>query len=504
MRSKQALYNLISNIIFQIATAAVGIILPRLIIETYGSEINGMVSSIRQFISYLQIVEAGVGVASITALYGPLAQKDTYSINSILSATRNFYRKSGVIFIILIAALSIIYPIIVRDQVNIFTASLMVFILGGTTIVEYFLIGKYRVLLIADQKNYVMFIIQTIATIFNFLVVMLLISLNCSIIVVQLSSTLIFFCRYFCILFYIKRYYPNLSFDTKPNNEAINQKWDVLIHQIAALVTINTPVVLLTIFGTLKEVSIYSIYYFVFAAVAMIISSFSSGFMSGFGQLIATGDKDKLKKAFSLYEFIFYPVLFWAYSCAAVLIMPFISFYTINMTDAHYYRPVLAILFIVAGLINNIRTPSMTMVSAAGHFKNTTSRAIIEAIISFISTLIFVNIYGVEGILIGAIVTSSYRTIDFIYYSAKYILEKSITSTIQKIGRNAIISIGFVVIFSKIIPAKTATIIEWLLYAIITGCTGAVVFILVNYLFDRKAAYDIYLRMKTIIFSRRA
>ena len=74
-RKKSVLLTVSSNLFLQFVTVICGFILPPLIIVHFGSAMNGMVSSIKQFISYLNIVEAGVGGAAIVALYKPLAEK---------------------------------------------------------------------------------------------------------------------------------------------------------------------------------------------------------------------------------------------------------------------------------------------------------------------------------------------------------------------------------------------------------------------------------------------
>lgn len=51
--------------------------------------------------------------------------------------------------------------------------------------------------------------------------------------------------------------------------------------------------------------------------------------------------------------------------------MPFIEIYTVNMTDINYIYPTLAKLFILVGIANNIRIPTSTIVTSAGHFKET-------------------------------------------------------------------------------------------------------------------------------------
>ncbi|MFR6667500.1 MAG: hypothetical protein ACLUQX_15335, partial [Thomasclavelia spiroformis] len=119
-----------------------------------------MVSSITQFIGYLALVEAGIGNASIVQLYKPLAENSIDEVNGILSATNKFYKKSGSLFIFLVIILLIIYPLFVSGQVDYCTVVWMFCILSLSSIFDYFFLGKYRVLLTADQKLYVINYVQ--------------------------------------------------------------------------------------------------------------------------------------------------------------------------------------------------------------------------------------------------------------------------------------------------------------------------------------------------------
>ena len=75
MRGKKALLNSAASLMLEFVTVICGFIVPRLIIGTYGSEVNALTSSISQFLSYIALVEAGVGGVIRAALYKPLAEK---------------------------------------------------------------------------------------------------------------------------------------------------------------------------------------------------------------------------------------------------------------------------------------------------------------------------------------------------------------------------------------------------------------------------------------------
>ena len=68
--------NTISSLLLQFTTVVCGFILPRLILASFGSTINGLVSSISQFLSIIALLEMGVGAVMQSSLYKPLSEKD--------------------------------------------------------------------------------------------------------------------------------------------------------------------------------------------------------------------------------------------------------------------------------------------------------------------------------------------------------------------------------------------------------------------------------------------
>lgn len=122
----------------QLVTFISGLIVPRLILSTFGSEANGLVSSITQFLNYIALVEGGIGSVVLTALYGPLAKKDDRKISSVLKAAENFFRQIASIFVFYTIALACVYPIVIKSSFSwLYVASLTV-ILSFTLFIQYF------------------------------------------------------------------------------------------------------------------------------------------------------------------------------------------------------------------------------------------------------------------------------------------------------------------------------------------------------------------------------
>lgn len=92
-RRKKFIHNSFSSIIKQLVGLLSALILPRLMLVTYGSEINGLVSSIGQFLALISIFDAGMGVVIEASLYKPLSQNDSIGISKVLASGKKFYNK---------------------------------------------------------------------------------------------------------------------------------------------------------------------------------------------------------------------------------------------------------------------------------------------------------------------------------------------------------------------------------------------------------------------------
>lgn len=69
--AKKGMANILTGILNQVVTIAFGILIPRLVLLNLGSEANGLLNSVNQILTYLALLEAGISIASLQALYKP-------------------------------------------------------------------------------------------------------------------------------------------------------------------------------------------------------------------------------------------------------------------------------------------------------------------------------------------------------------------------------------------------------------------------------------------------
>ena len=154
-RTDKFIKNVLGSLFLQLVTIVTGFISPKIMLSAFGSEINGVTSSITQFISYIALVEAGLANATVFALYRPLATGDKRERDSIVSAARISYNRVGVIFVVLSLGLAAIYPLIGKtDELSSMELSVLVLVLCLNTTINFFVLAKYRSLLTADQCGY--------------------------------------------------------------------------------------------------------------------------------------------------------------------------------------------------------------------------------------------------------------------------------------------------------------------------------------------------------------
>lgn len=501
MRSRRAARNTIANIILQGIIFLSGIVLPRFFLMEYGSSINGMVTSVNQFLVYLGLAEAGVGTASMVALYGPLSAEDREEINGILSATRRFYNRSGLIFGVLVAGFTFIYPYLITRQLSTELVRIMILILASSTLVDYLFLGKYKVLLVADQKGYVIAFIQAAGTALNMTVSILLISQHADVLLVKAVATFVYILRFFVVKLYVKREYPDADFFGKAKMEGLGQRGAAFLHQIVGAVVNNTDVVLLTVClgaNSLIEVSVYGIYNMVSYAINTMLTSFSDGLTAGFGEVISKKEEGILKRSFSNYEYIYMLILFSVFACTGVLLIPFVMVYTLQVSDADYIRPVSAMLFTMIVLLQNVRMPGLTIICAAGHFRETRHQAILEAVINIAVSLLFVWKWGMNGALFGTICSYGYRSIEIILYNRKYLVKDSGRLTFKRIFRNLMVSLVIMVFGYWLVPGQMHSFFVWAEYAVFTAGTAFVSLLAVNYICEPEEFKVVVQRIKSL------
>lgn len=488
MRGLKAKKNIIFSLFQQFVTIICGFIAPRIIISVYGSEINGMISSITQFLAYITFLEVGFGPVAKSLLYKAIAKKDHEEISNILSCTQSFFRKLAFVFILYIIILCIILPDLYIKNYNImFTVSLII-IISLSSFFEYFFGITYSLYLQAEQELRVVSLIKSICKILNTLLIIFLALNKYSIQVVKLSSSLIFIISPIFLSFYVKRKYK-ISI-CKKSDYKIKEKFAGLSQHIAAIIHGNTDVTLLTFLSNSLEVSVYSVYMLIINSIRDLINSFIDGVAAGFGDMIARKENDSLNKNYNKFENYYYSIITIVFACTASLIVSFIKIYTNGINDVNYIRPCFSVIMTFAEFVYVARLPYNSLALSAGHFKQTVKGAWIEVIINIILSVVLINKLGMVGLAIGTLISMTYRTLDFIFYTSKEILNRVVTIGINKFILSMIEFWIIYIVCQKCVNYNVSTFFQWGILAVKDLLLAVLITLCINYVIYRKCNYN--------------
>ena len=492
MKNKKLIKNIIISLLQQVVTIICGFIVPKAIIEAYGSSTNGLINSITQFLTYIVIVEAGVGAVVKSLLYKPIAKKNKNDIERILKSAQKFFRTIALIFFVYIIVLCIIYPKIVSNDFDMNFTRVLIVIIAISSFVEYFTGMIYTLYLQANQQKYVISIIQTISLIFNTIVTILLIKMGYSIIIIEMVSSCIFIIRPIVQKIYVEKKYK-IEVSKCVDKYIIKQKRDAFAHQLANVVHNSIDVFLITVFMGTLEVSVYMVYKLVVQGIKKFVKTIMSGVDDFFGNIFAKEKYDEMTKKFTIYELIYFTIITILYNLCLVLIVPFVSIYTKGIEDTNYYQPLFAIVLTLSEFIWAIRYPVNELINAVGHFKQTKNMALLEAGINLIISIVLVNKLGLLGVAIGTLVAMLIRGIYMIYYFSRNVLKRSIKIDLKFIGIIVVETITLTVI-GLICNEKIAltNYIEWILFAGIYGIIITIFIIIVNIILNKKLSKEIY------------
>lgn len=479
MRKKKMFLNTLLSLSHQITVIVCGLILPRLFLINYGSSVNGLVASVTQFLGFISMLELGVGSVIQSSLYKPLAQNNIEKINKILTSGRKFFRKIAILFLIYTIILMIFYPILMIESFDYLFTLLLILIVSVSSFCQYYFGITYQLLLNADQKNYIQLTIQIITIILNTLLCVILIYAGFGIHWVKLATAIIYILRPICLSVYVKKHYQ-VNLNTYFDEEPIKQKWNGLAQHIASVVLNNTDILILTIFSSLENVSVYSVYYFVVYGVRQIVFSCTTGIQSLLGNMYAKDELELLKNSFCTFEWLIHTLVTLVFSCTAILIVPFVKIYTAGVTDVDYIVPFFALLLTLSQAVYCLRLPYNLLILAVGHYKQTQTSAIIEMLINLIVSIILVYFYGIVGVAIGTFIAMLYRTV----YFSKYISKKIFFSENTNFSKNIMTDFGtmsFILLIANQIPINNIdNYFGWIIMSLLTFGACLVVVLLIN------------------------
>lgn len=485
MKKRITLLNICTSLILQFVTIISGFIIPKIILNYFGSETNGLISTINQFLSYISLIEGGVTGVITASLYKPLVENDLKKINSIINTTSNFYKKIGIIFIIYSFIIAIFYPILFRTNFSYFFIFVLTLILSINLLVQYMFSLTLKTLLIADKKMFIISITQTVMIILNVILVFICVKVYPNIHFIKLISGSLFLLQPVVFSRYVHKHY-RLDKNVDIDLSLLSKRWNGFAINVAAFIHNSTDITILSLFTNLSTVSVYSIYSLVTIGLKQLINAIASPINSVIGYAYAKNDLLELNEKMDLYEYIIFFLVYFMFSCAALLITPFVMIYTKGVNDTNYNQMIFGFLLVISEALYLIKFPHLNLAYCANKFKEITKPAFIEAFINIVVSVLLVKNIGILGVAIGTIAAMIYRMVFHVRFTSELIPNRRQRIFYSKL---LIFSCGlFIGIFISLFffSPVNISLLSWIIHALIYSFIFLFIYILISFIFYKK------------------
>ena len=152
-KHKRIVYNLITSLGTQAVSVLLAFLIPRLFLVNFGSEIKGLLSTVTQIFAYLSLLEAGVGMATVQALYGPISRDDRGTINAVMAATRYYYRRTGIIYLTVVLLFAAAFSLFTEVSLPRSTVFLAVLLQGLPSVLSYLIQGSPKPIVLTGAQK---------------------------------------------------------------------------------------------------------------------------------------------------------------------------------------------------------------------------------------------------------------------------------------------------------------------------------------------------------------
>lgn len=474
MRIRGVYKNIFASALPQIANIIYNLILPSLLISTYGSEINGLTTTVKQIISYVSLVGSGIAVATTQSLYKPVAQKDVKTVNGMLCASNKMFNHYGTVYLLIVGVIALIYPLFLKESLSYFEMVLLLCIMSVSGASEFFVVGRCRSLLYAHRKVYICTTVQAVSIISSLVFAIVLVKAEANIITVQVAVSSVYIFRALVLYIYTRVTYPEYRYfyRDKPINKAVEKRNAAMLHQITGLISTGSQSIILSTMVGLQAVSVFAVYNVVFSGLQSIFSNIITAITPYFGKVVAEEDQDRLVKQFDFVECIFFAMITVVFSVAGVMILPFVSLYT-QGADICYIDNSMAALFLTFTLFNIARLPGQAIINTKGHFKETKSRAVIEATLCVVLSIIFTLSYGRIGVLLGSAIAMGWRCFDIMIYANKRLMGRTCRKSLLRFG-GAFINIILMFLVGEFVNIHVETWTDWIFVALVCSVVSII------------------------------
>ena len=367
--------------------------------------INGLFTDI---LNVLALSELGVETAITYALYGPISEGDIEKQKSLMRLYRKIYRIVACVVLVLGLLIIPFLGVLIRDQPQVEHLIFIYLMYLFNSVVSYLLIYR-RTLVDAHQLSYIGVLYQTGFLIFQNLVQIAILYFTGNFILFLAVLNLCTIGSNVAISARAVKMYPYLK-DKNVQKLSVGEKRGIyqniramLMHKVGNVMVNNTDNLLLSaLVGTLS-VGCYSNYFLVIGSVNQVLKQVFQGITASVGNLGVEEGRERIKKIFEASFFIGQWMFGLAAICLYVALDPFVE---LSFGPQYVFSREITLILCLNFYLTGMRQAALVFRDSMGVFRFDRYKAIPEAVINIVVSLVLGRMMGTAGIFLGTMVST--------------------------------------------------------------------------------------------------
>ena len=405
-RTSNTIRNVIGGVVGQVFTSVLQFACRTVFISLLGATylgVNGLFSNI---LSMLSLAELGIGPAIVFSMYKPIAENDEVHIAKLMNFYKQAYRIVAGVVLVVGLLLTPFLQWFINDSNGVENIRLIFILILFNTVTSYLYSYKGS-MLNADQKAYVVTIIQNIFLVVQNVAQICILVVTHNFILYLCVQIITTFSGNLVLSKYVDRHYSFLvkykseTIDKLERASILQKVKGMMMHKIGGFILNGTDNLVISKFVGIAMVGIYSNYLMIINMIKVYLTVITGSITASIGNLIATEEGDK---RYSVYQVTLF-IHFWLYgfcgSCFYILFSPFIKLWIGN----DFLLDQTALLWIVMIFyLYGVHRANDAFTNASGVFLETRWKPIIESTINIVVSIYLAKWIGINGVFIGSVI----------------------------------------------------------------------------------------------------
>ncbi len=409
-RTTNTIYNFISSMGGQLINLFMQFVVRTFFIRYLGKSYLGIGSFFSNILQMLSLVELGIGSAILYKLYDPLAHEDHHRITLLMKFYRWAYRGIGVAVTLIGLLLIPFLPSLIKDYQKITALGLsvpFVFLLYLFKTASSYLFVAYKSAIIkADQKEYLVTVLNYVTTVISGIVQIISMILFGSYTLYLIIGILQVVIQNILAGVLASRMYPYIDEKTPDSisreevREIFNDCSALFLYKMNAVVMKATDNIVLSIMMGMDAEALYSNYYIFYTTINTLFNKLYNSVSHSIGNLHITHDTDHEYEVFEAVMAVSTILGATAFVGIGVCANEFISAWIgKDWTLAQPFSFLLGMELYTLSIRAALSKYRTTM----GLFRQSRLRPVMGMLVNLAVSVLGVKLWGIPGVLIGTI-----------------------------------------------------------------------------------------------------